>query len=100
MRRTSPIQPVACSEFLFHIATDQVGVVASVCTSGMETLKTIRLAGGELLSAPAGEFRPATDGEVQARHRVAASIRPLVLPALPAVQSRARSRLHGGWPAL
>jgi hypothetical protein len=96
MRRTSLVQPVVCSEFVLHIATDQVGVVTDVCTVGIETYKTIRLAEGEFLTAPTGEFRPATDAEIKKRHRVAASIRPLALPALPAAPSRICYHLHGG----
>jgi hypothetical protein len=76
--------------------TDQVGTVTDVCAAGIETHITIRLAEGEFLAAPAGEFRPATDDEIKKRHRVAASIRPLALPALPEAQSRVCSHLHGG----
>jgi len=81
MRLTSHIQPVACSEFVFHITTDQVGVVTGVSAAGIEIHKTVRLAAGNFLAAPAGEFRPATDDEITKRHRVAAAIRPLAPPA-------------------
>ena len=88
MRRISPLQPVACSEFVLHVITDQVGVVTSACTTGIETYKTIRLANGEVLTAPVGGLRPATDAEIKKRHREAASVRPLLLPTLTAIQSR------------
>ena len=82
MRLTSHTQPATCSEFVFHLSTDQVGVVTDISVAGIETFKTIRLAGGKFLAARAGEFRPATDDEIKKRHRVAASIRPLSLPEL------------------
>ena len=82
MQLTSHIQPVVGSEFVFHLSTDQVGVVTNISGAGLETFKTIRLAGGKFLAARAGEFRPATDDEIKKRHRVAASIRPLSLPEL------------------
>ena len=100
MQSTSHIQPVVCSEFALHVTTDQVGLVVGVCTAGVETYKTIRLAEGKLLTSPAREFRSATDDEIKKRHRVAASIRLLDLPALSAVQSRGCSHLHRGRPAL
>jgi hypothetical protein len=96
MRRISHIQAVARSEFVLHITTEQVGVVTCVCTAGIETYKTIRLAEGELLTAPAREFRPATAEEIERRHRAAAALRSLALPALPAAQSRACSHPPGG----
>jgi hypothetical protein len=37
------------------------------------------LAGGEIVSGPAREFRPATVAEIQKRHRAAASVRSLAL---------------------
>jgi len=82
MRHSSPVQPLVSSEFVLHLRTDQVGVVTKVCKTGIVTYKTIRLAEGELLAAPAGEFRPATDNEIKKRHRVAATIRPLAPLAL------------------
>jgi hypothetical protein len=82
MHLTSHIQPVVCSEFVCHLGTDQVGVVTGISGAGIETFKTIRLAGGKFLAARAGEFRAATDDEIKKRHRVAASIRPLILPEL------------------
>ena len=100
MRRTSRIAREVFSEFLFHATTARVGVVVAVQDSGTGEYKTVRLADGELLTAAAGEFRPATDAEVQARHRVAAAMRPLLLPALPAARHEAGSRLRGGGAAL
>ena len=82
MQLTSHIQPLVCSEFVFHLGTDEVGVVTDISGAGTETFKTIRLAGGKFLAARAAEFRPATDDEIKKRHRVAASIRPLSLPEL------------------
>jgi hypothetical protein len=82
MQVTSHLQSFACSEFVFHLSTDQVGVVTDISTAGIETFKTIRLAGGKFLAARAREFRPATNDEITKRHRMAASIRPLSLPEL------------------
>jgi len=96
MRRTSHIDIAAFSEFALHTTTGQVGVVIAKKAAGTEGHRTIRLADGQLLTAPAGEFRSDTEAEVQSRHRVAAAIRPLALPSLPTIPSRAGSRLHGG----
>ncbi len=68
MGLTSHIQPLVCAEFVLHITTDQVGVVTDVGRAGLETYKTIRLAEGDFLTAPAGGFRPATDAEIKKRH--------------------------------
>jgi hypothetical protein len=83
MRRKSQNQPAASPEFVLHIPTGRVGIVTGARTKGLETYKTIRLAEGELVVAPARECKPATDREVEMRHRVAASVRPLTLPNPP-----------------
>ena len=74
--------PSGHHEFVLHVPTDRVGSVISLTTVGGETCKTVRFAGGEIISAPAREFRPATSQEIEVRHRLAASLRPLVLPAV------------------
>jgi hypothetical protein len=70
-------------EFVLHLPTDRVGIVIEIWRSGAESCQTIRLAGGEMVCAPSGDFRPATVMEIDKRHRAAAWQRPLVLP--PAV---------------
>ena len=68
-------------EFVLHLPTEQVGIVIEIWRSGVESCQTVRLAGGEMVCAPTGDFRPATVMEIDKRHRAAASQRPLILPA-------------------
>lgn len=79
MRGKFHIPPAARHEFVLHVPTGRVGTLISVSTVGVETCKTVRLAGGEIVSGPAREFRPATVAEIQKRHRAAASVRSLAL---------------------
>ena len=92
MQGKSRLPPAARHDFFCHLPTDRVGILISVSTVGIAACKTVRFAGGEIVSAPASEFRPATVAEIQQRHRAAASVRPLVLSSLPVAQ-------HGGLPA-
>jgi len=79
MSRTTHSQTVSCSEFLLHEPTHRVGLVVAGCgAADIESSKTIRLAEGESITAPAREFRPATGTEVQHYHRLAAATQPLV----------------------
>jgi len=86
MLRESQNQPDAHPEFVMHIPTGRVGRVVTGGAVSSEGSTTVRLAGGELTSAPAQEFRPATGPEIHKHHRAAASVRPLILPDLPLTQ--------------
>lgn len=80
MSRTTNSQTVSCSEFLLHEPTHRVGlVVTDAGAADIESRKTIRLAEGERLTAPAREFRRATGSEIEHYHRVAAATQPFVI---------------------
>lgn len=75
------VEPALHREFVLHLPTDRVGIVIATRLSGGERCQTVRLAGGEMVSAPTRDFRPATIIEIDKRHRAAAWQRPLTLPA-------------------
>lgn len=88
-------QPSLQPEFVFHVPTNAVGIVIGISAARGETHKTIRLAGGETVSAPAKEFRPATEAEVESRHLAAATVRPFALPVVP--KTRVYSHSNRPW---
>lgn len=74
------VEPAVRREFVLHLPTDRVGIVTAIGQSGAESCQTVRLAGGDLVTAPVGDFRPATIMEIEKHHRAAAWQRPLTLP--------------------
>src|SRR5205809_2122733 len=95
MTRNSRSRSTAHREFVVHTPTDRVGSVVRDRPVEARGFTTVRLAGGELESAPADEFRPATDPEIERHHRVAALVRPVALPTLPEIQFSSWRNQHG-----
>ena len=91
-------QPSLPPEFVFHVPSGAVGIVMGISAVRGETQKTIRLAGGEIVSAPSKEFRPATEAEVESRHLAAATVRPFALPEV--ARTRVYSHSNRPWTPL
>ena len=87
MPRHSKSQAAPRHQFLLHKTSGRVGLLTGVRLVNGKTQKTIRLAGGELLTAPTSAFRLATESEIERRHSLAASIKPFAIPSLPMPRS-------------
>ena len=80
MPRQPKNEPSGRQTFLFHKPTNSVGLAIKAGMVDGATQKTIELAGCELVTAPANEFRLATGPEIERHHRAAAMVRPFALP--------------------
>jgi hypothetical protein len=83
-------------EFAVHIPSGQVGALTLARTLKSTPHLTVRLAAGNLMTAPASEFRPATESEIGRHHADAALNRPLDIsrPTLTHVPIQGRQTEH------
>jgi hypothetical protein len=101
MYRKFPSYPGEPHEVVVHVPSGKIGMVTALMTLETESRLTVRLAEGNLMSAPAAEFRPATEVEIEKRHQSEAMTRPLqVRPPLPAAPLPAQSQHTGHRPGL
>jgi hypothetical protein len=101
MFRKFPSYPGEPHEFVFHLPSGKIGMVTALTTLETESRLTVRLAEGNLMSAPATEFRPATHDEIEKRHQSEALVRPLLVQSpLPTAPWSAHNQHTGHRPGL
>ena len=83
MRGVSKHKPAEGPKFLVHQPTNHIGLAKEAGPLGGAQPTTIKLANGEVLTAPSREFYVASGWEIEEYHRLAALIQPFTLPNVP-----------------